>query len=121
MTMASLRRIIAALGGMQLTAAGRCQTPATRAASSLLSESTRSIASATNENVGMWKFYKSLGMKPPQPRKLSPDAQKVHDQLSFARLVFPTSRMNKLKNLPHKAVCSRSLLMLACGTVNLIY
>lgn len=85
--MAFLRKL-SALGGLQLAASNwRLMTPA-KTASGMLSECSRSIASTTNENAGMQKLYKSLGMKPPLPRKVTPDAQKLHDEL-FNRVSRP--------------------------------
>ena len=78
--MPSLQKLLAALGGMQIAAKSLSRRESAKTVSSLVSESSRGIASATNENAGMKKFYKSLGMKPPQPRKMSPEAQKVHDE-----------------------------------------
>jgi hypothetical protein len=73
-TMAFQRKLSATLGGLQL-AASSLMTPY---AKTLLK--CRSMASNTNEDLSMQKLYKSLGMKPPLPRKVTPDAQKLHDE-----------------------------------------
>lgn len=78
--MAFQRKLSAALGGLQLAASNwRLMNPA-KAASSLLSECSRRAASTTNDNLSMQKLYKSLGMKPPLPRKVTRNAQKLHDE-----------------------------------------
>lgn len=47
-------------------------------AASLGTSSASSTFAGAQDGASLQKFYKSLGLKPPQPRRMSPEAARMH-------------------------------------------